>query len=102
MIWPFSLPPSPNLKYDRHVHYLDVNRAYDEFKHVIKVNENLWPNRDEIDLWCQLNLCYYCYDRVWYDNWRNRWESNGISGSDELFVLTNNDETAVMAQLRWG
>lgn len=101
MIWPFSLPPSLP-KYGRAVHFLDVDRAYDEFKYVIRVNERTWPDRDEFDLWCQLNLCYYCYDRVWYDKWRNRWESNGIGGGDAFFILTDNDETAVMAQLRWG
>lgn len=100
MIWPFSLP-KPIARYGRSVHHLNVDHAYNEFKHVIIVNRP-WPDRDEFDMWCQLNLCYYCYDRVWYDQWRRRWESNGIGGGDALFVLTNNDETAVMAQLVWG
>lgn len=100
MIWPFSLP-KPIPKYGRSVHHLNVDYAYNEFKHVIIVNRP-WPDHDEFDMWCQLNLCYYCYDRVWYDQWRRRWESNSIGGGDALFVLTNNDETAVMAQLVWG
>lgn len=101
MIWPFSLPPRLK-EYGRSVHHLNVDHAYNEFKHVIMVNRSPWPDRDEFDMWCQLNLCYYCYDRVWYDKWRNRWESNGIGGFDVLFVLTDNDDTAVMAQLVWG
>lgn len=101
MIWPFSLPPRLS-KYDRSLHHLTVDRAYKEFKHVIMVHDYNHYYHDEFDMWCQLNLCYYLYDCVWYDRWRNRWESNGIGGSDALFVLTNNDDTAIMAQLRWG
>lgn len=99
MVWPFSLPPAIS-KYGRCEHTI-VDRVYDGYKHVIMVNNYDWKELDEFNLWCQLNLCYYLFDRVVYCSYTNRWESNGIAGGDALFILTNNDSTAVIARLRW-
>ena len=98
MIWPFSLPTAPS-RFSRLVSNLTVDRAYNEFKFVLVLDEFV----DQVDLehWCQVNFCYYFFDRVWYDVWRKRWESNGIGGCDVLVICTDVESSAVMATLKW-
>lgn len=99
MIWPFSLPPSLP-KRSRFEGFYPIDRIYPKYKHVIVTN--CFPNDDsELDLWCQLNFCYYFYDRVLFDQWSCKWHSNGIGGFDAMVICTNDDSSATMAILRW-
>ena len=82
-----------------------VNHLYLRYKHVIVINSSasgaLWDDHCPLDEWCQANDCYWLYDRAWYDQWNNRWESNGIGGGDYFFLATNSDESSVLAKIIW-
>jgi hypothetical protein len=83
-----------------------VDSLYNEFKYVMVVSDdlqdNVWCHRDDFDMWCQLNGCYYLYDRVMYVPHFDKWYPNGIGGQDLFFIATNCDEAFMMAKLRWG
>lgn len=105
MTWVFSLPARPDS--GRILNDFSIELLYSSYTHVIPINFDLvWNtyghNLSEFDRWCQQYFCYYFYDRVWYDKWRHRWESNGIGGYDMLFIATNCDTGAMMSKLGWG
>lgn len=103
MVWVFSLPPS--LDTSRYLKHYFVDKAYTSFKHVIRVvnDEGLWTGGKpaELEDWCYQFSSYYFWDRVWFNQWRNRWESNGIGGGDYFFIVTDYDDSAILAKLRW-
>lgn len=110
MTWPFSLPPSiiKENKLYRILNNTNVNYAYSEFEFVFPIKDDrVWYDtsfREEFDLWCQHNHCYYFYDRVLYDRWafpKRRWVTNGIGGFDLMFIATNYESGATMAKLTW-
>lgn len=84
-----------------------VEDLYRDFKYVIVVNNenhSWWhpfcPYEEAID-WAKEYGCEILVDRVIYNEWNNRWESNGIAGGDFLFFAMNDDEAATMTVLRW-
>lgn len=99
MIWPFSLPPP---LYARRYLPLIIDRAYSEFKHVIRIQfTNYYERMDELEEDCMMNFSYYVLDRVLYDRYSCRWVSNGIGGTDEMFIVTNGDEQAMLMRMKW-
>lgn len=67
---------------------------------IVSIEEDLL---DLID-WCRDRGCKVFWDRVIWDRWMKRWESNGIGGMDVLFVgvRSNDEETIIEAKLVWG
>lgn len=103
MTWIFSLPPAPDSR--RFLNNLTMSRAYGSYKHVVTVQSDdfwraYWYDSSELDDWCQRHFCYYFYDRVFYDNFCHRWETNCL-GIDMFFIVTNCDSGAVLAKLTW-
>lgn len=103
MYWPFSLPT--RIETTRRIN-MPVDWAYSEYAHVIKVHDSLYYmawDYNEIEEWCMFNFSFYFFDRVLPETWSNRikWVSNGIGGSDEIFIVTNSDDAALLAHLKW-
>lgn len=104
MIWPFSLPP--RLESSRCLH-IPIDWAYNEYKYIFTIQ---WQYdfliigsslKQELEEACMHNFAYYIFDRVIYDRWTNRWCSNGLGNSDEIFIVTNYDVGATLLTLRW-
>lgn len=101
----FTLPPQPD-KQTRRIMPGVIDYLYDRFSHVMVINDDAaldaWDDDSELDEWCINNNCYYLYDRVIYDPWMKRWYTNGIGGADHYFIVTNDPESFVYAQMVWG
>jgi len=85
---------------------LCVDHQYGAGRYVIEISPvhyNWERNRDsDLHQWCIENKCQYGWYRVLWDKWTNRWSSNGIGGGDHLFIITDDEKTAVLAKLTWG
>ena len=103
MIWPFSLPS--RLDDSRQLN-IPIDWAYGSYKHIIRLNDEVWYDNgwftgSELTESLTYNFAYFIIDRVFYDHRNNRWQSNGIGGRDEIFIVTNYDEGATLLKLRW-
>jgi hypothetical protein len=99
MTWVFSLPPP--IDASRRISTI-VEYARLEYKFVFVVNfYSVFDSTAEFELWCQRHFCYYFYDRVSWDPWMKRWCSNGIGGTDHVFIVTNSSQSALLAQFKW-
>jgi hypothetical protein len=104
MWWPFrKRKPTPTpQRYPCTVD--DLHRNY---QHVIRIDPDKisWGRQDafeEIRRWAVQHGCGIVVDRVIWDQWRGRWESNCIGGEDLAFFGSNDEEVAVLAVLVWG
>lgn len=101
--------------YDANVNYRanDITNMFEKFKHVIIVDHNkffdpyepmawvpheqskqyFWPNRE------LGNNAVWRFERVYWNEWDQRWHISGIGDGDKVFVATNNDEDATMIAL---
>lgn len=77
-----------------------VDRIQSDRRHLIATN--LHDVDDELLEWCRDRGCKLFWDRVIWDNWMHRWQSNGIGGFDILFILAPDSETGMEAKLAWG
>jgi hypothetical protein len=103
MIWPFSLPPRIDASRQLQI---PIDWAYNSYKYVFRIRWNhhfLFRSdlRQELEQSCMHNFAYYIFDRVMYDRWNNRYVSNGLGDSDEIFIVTNYNAGATLLQLRW-
>ena len=99
-MWPFKSKVEPKL-------YHRVDDLYRNFKYVIPVNPEYraWWHFNlplsNASIWAMEYQCEILSDRVLWNEWSKRWESNGIGGEDLVFFATNDDEAATMTILRW-
>jgi len=57
---------------------------------------------EDLQDWCRDRGCKLFWDRVIWDQWHQRWESNGIGGADVMFIATADEHVATEAWLAWG
>lgn len=84
-----------------------IDEMYRSYAHVIRVDPRHIPWRDrdaflELRRWARINHCGAVVDRVIWDQWQQRWEENQIGGTDQVFLGTNDEGTAMLARLTWG
>lgn len=84
---------------------LCIDNEYSKGNYVIPINDSHYPwtpnNNKELYDWCIDYDCRFGWDRVLWDKWSHRWTSNGIGGSDYIFIISTNEETATLAKLTW-
>ena len=93
----------------------DINRMFENFKHIIVVDHEKffdlsepfgWVLREDAEQYCypnrELDDCIvWKFERVIWDSWDKSWHISGLGDEDILFVATNNDTDAMMLTLRY-
>jgi hypothetical protein len=92
-----------------------LQNYYINFKHIIEVDPQKFWDFDEPFGWCVVeDFMQYEFPqrqlgdnavgnwfRGYWDQWDGRFHITDLSGTDRVFVATNNDEDAVMIALKY-
>jgi hypothetical protein len=92
----------------------DITNMFDQFKHIIVVDPNLFFQFDPF-AWvpCENakqylhpnrelgNNAVWRFERVTWSEWDRRWHIDSLCGEDKVFVATNNDKDAIMIALKY-
>jgi len=73
-----------------------------QFNTLMSSNEKLDGTITELSKWCSDNDCSYGWDRAFYREGTESWEStDSFIGMQHLFLIARDEQTATLAKLVW-